>query len=495
MKKFFVMFTVLTIVIFCMRLSVCEKTGESGDNMQAEDISGVGDSDIKVELSEETLNIPEGTFYKDYTFTIFAPAPSGQDRFVKEAINGDPVNDAIYNRNLAIQDTLGVIIASENFNTYTDKQAQKIIDSVLAGDHAFDAAAIHSTSACAALIVADAVLSFDYLEYCDLSKPWWIQNFTENCSMFDETYFGINSSCYGYYNMAGLLLFNKDLATEYNLPDLYELVRQGEWTVDKMIELTKNHSQDLNYDGLYDSEDLLAVTCNDHSYMNFWYGAFRQSTVIKGENDAPEYLVNTPRMASIVQKLNALLNTGFRGAVYEMDAERKAYLNAFAEGRVLFHVGPASDAIELRAYDINFGIIPLPKYDENQEQYGSWVDPWHLTMCVPIDNEDPERTSVILEALAYYSYRMVYPAIVEQKLFGSGTRDFESLEMLEKYIFPSVYFDYGYIYDGWGDGYSSLLRSLIPRGSTDVASFVAARKRQAENHFNTLYDAALNNSN
>ncbi len=465
----------------------------TSDNEENGDYSTQGD--IKVDLSDATLDIPEDAYYEDYTFTIFAPYPGGPGRFVKEATNGDPVNDAIYNRNLAIQDTLGVTIASIDLNTYTDKQAQKIIDSVLAGDHAFDAAAIHSTSACAALIVADAVLSFDYLEYCDLSKPWWVQSFGENCSMFDQTYFGINSSCWAYYNYAACLLFNKDLAKEHELPDLYELVRKGEWTVDKMIQVTKNFSEDLNNDGIFDINDRLAITSDDHAYLNYWYGAFRQSTVEKGENDAPTYLVNTPRMTSVIEKLNTLFNTGRRGIIYSMNGEREEYLNAFAEGRVLFHVGAATNATSLREYDINFGIIPLPKFDENQENYGSWVDPWHLTLCVPSDNPDHERTSIILEALGYYSYRMIYPALIEQQLFGSGTRDVESLEMLEDYIFPNVFFDFGYIYDGWGVGYSSLIRMLIPFHSTDIASFVAAKKNEAEAHYEQLYEAAMDHAN
>ena len=489
---------ILLALVLALTLTACG--GEKKDEKPQNDTQNNGayeeEGDIKVELSNATLDIPEDAFYKDYTFTIFAPYPFGMTRFVKEGANGDPVNDAIYNRNLAIQDTLGVTINAVDFSTYTDKQAQKIIDSVLAGDHAFDVAAVHSTSACAALLVADAVLSFDYLEYCDLSKPWWIQNFDENCSMFGETYFGINSSCWAYYSTAACILFNKDLARENGLPNLYELVRNGEWTIDKMIELSKGFSQDMDGDGIFTHEDKIAVTSDDHAYLNFWYGAFRQSTVEKGENDAPTYLVNTPRMTSVIEKLNTLFNTGRRGLIYDMNSntEYNDFIQAFAEGRVLFRVASADDATKLREYDTNFGIIPLPKFDENQEKYGSWVDPWHLTLCVPIDNEDPERTSVILESLGYYSYRMIYPALIEQKLFGSGTRDIESLEMLEDYIFPNVYFDFGYIYDGWGVGYSSLIRTLIPDYSTDIASFAAAKKNQAESHFSELYEAALEKS-
>ena len=161
------------------------------------------EGDIKVELSDATLDIPEDAYYENYEFTVFVPYPHGINRFIRKELNGTPVNDAMYNRDLALQDTLGVTINAIDMNAYTHNQAEYIIDSVLAGDHAFDAAAIHSTSACAALIVADAVLSFDYLEYCDLSKPWWIQGFSENCSMFDENYYGISSACLAYYQGAG----------------------------------------------------------------------------------------------------------------------------------------------------------------------------------------------------------------------------------------------------------------------------------------------------
>ncbi len=505
MKRIIALIMALIMAITCLSLVSCgsdkpddgKKQEQQKDKDKEKKDDPGKEGDIKVTLSDEELDVPEDLRYENYKFTVFAPYPSGINYFVRDALNDDPVNDAIYNRNLALQDQLGVEVNCIDFGVYTDKQAQKIIDSVLAGDHSFDAAAIHNTSACAALIIADAVLSFDNLEYCDQTKPWWVHGFSEQCSLLGEDYFGINSACYGFYSGAACILFNKDLAEEYELPDIYELVRNGEWTVDKLIELTKNFSQDLNSDGIYDNNDLVAITSDDFAYMNYWYGAFRQSTVEKGENDEPTYTVGSARMSSIIEKLNTLFNTGRRGIIYPMSDRTgdNKYMNMFAEGRTLFYIGAASSATSLRAYDINFGIVPMPKFDKNQEEYGSWVDPWCLTMCVPIDNEDPERTSAILESMAYHSYHLIYPALIEQKVFGTGTRDIESLEMLEKYIFPNVFFDFGYIYDGWGAGYSDLIRTLVPNNSTDTASFIAEKKNTAESHYSDVYDAVLINSN
>ena len=453
------------------------------------------DKEMKVVLSDEQMNLPEDakSIVGGGTFTIFAPTPYGIEKFVSEAPNGTPLNDSIYYRNLKIQDELGVEIKAIDYAYYTHNQSEKIIDSVLNGDHGFDCAAIHSQSACAALVIANAVLSFDLLEYCDLSKPWWNQGFRDACALNGEDFFAVSSACHGFYTSASCILFNKSIAAEIGMEDPYELVRKKQWTVDKLIQLTKNFSEDLNSDGMYDYNDKLAIISNDWSHMNYFYGAFHQPTVLRNENNELEYNVNTQRMSTCLQKLNDLFHTGRRGVIYDM-YNPENYTAAFAEGRVLFSVAGVGTATGLRDYDISFGILPLPMLDETQEEYGTWVDPWHLTLCVPIDSEKPERTGIILEALAYHSYYYVYPALIEQSIFGTGTRDVESLEMLTKYIYPNVFYDFGYIYDGYGKGYSDLIRKLIPDGSSDMSSFIQERKSIAENHFNSLYDAYMSNT-
>lgn len=466
-----------------------EQTDKSDDNVTADDMK-VTLSDAELDIPDDAKQICDGT-----TFTVFAPYPSGIPFFVTETPNGTPVNDALYNRNLALLDTLGVTVDAVDFSYYTHNQFEKIIDSVQASDHSFDVAAIHSTSSCASLILANALMPFDNLEYCDLTKPWWIKGMQDTCSIFGENYFAVSSACYNYYNVPACILYNKTLAAERNLPDIYELVRKGEWTVDKLIELTKNVSKDLDGDGEYTTNDLIAIVSNDYSQLNTWLGAFRQSTVEKGESEEPVFVVNSARMSTIIDKLNTLFHSGKRGCLWNMYStdEGNEWKQAFAENRVLFLVSSVSTATGLRESDVDFGIIPLPKLDKNQEKYGSWTDPWHLTLCVPIDCENPEKIGIILETMAYYSYHLIYPAVVEQSIFGTGTRDTESLEMIEKYIYPNVFFDYGYIYDGYDKGYGDIIRNLVSKNSSDIGSYIAERKNSAESHFSNLYDAMQEN--
>ena len=44
------------------------------------------------------------------------------------------------------------------------------------------------------------------------------------------------------------MFFNKKLAENYQLEDLYETVRNGKWTLDKFAECTKNVAVDLDED-------------------------------------------------------------------------------------------------------------------------------------------------------------------------------------------------------------------------------------------------------
>ncbi len=502
MRRFLTILLALMLILSCFAFTACKgddksqgkDTPANNDNKNEEELDIENIGDIIVD-KEATLDLPEGLNYDGYVCKVFAPEPYGPGAFYTEALNDTPVNDALFNRNLAMEDTLGVKIEAISLDTYAHTQSQQFIDEILAGNHSFDFAAVHSTSACAALIMANAVLSFDNLEYVDFSKPWWDSGLAETCSVMGENYFALSPMCRGYYNNTSCMLFNKDLAAEAELPDLYEIVRKGEWTVDKVIELTRNFSADLNNDGMYNNEDKLAIISDDTAYMNFWLGAFRQSTIIKGENDEPTIAANSSRMGNAIEKLNQLFHTGRRGIVYDMSERTDGddeWLAAFAEGRVLFKICIVSNAVGLRSHDINFGILPLPKLNSDQERYGSWVDPWGLLLCVPSDCEDTERTGAILEAMSYHSYHLLYPAIIQQSIYGSGARDMDSIEMLE-IIYDNMFFDFGFVFDAHGNGYGDIMRTLVPENSTDISSYIAGKRNQVEDHFSELYEKMLDN--
>ena len=64
-------------------------------------------------------------------------------------------------------------------------------------------------------------------------------------------------------NATSCVLFNKTVATNYNLGDLYTLPVGDSWTWDKMIEISKGVSGDANGDGVLDENDNWGMMAKD----------------------------------------------------------------------------------------------------------------------------------------------------------------------------------------------------------------------------------------
>ena len=121
----------------------------------------------------------------------------------------------------------------------------------------------------------------------------------------------------------------------------------------------------------------------------------------------------------------------------------------------------SSTIINLRSMDTDFGLLPMPKYDEKQEDYITYVNKAASLVGIPIyqkNNDNARRSGVILEAMAYYGHEYIMPEYIEKAIKGKSTRDVDSIEMLE-ILFKHRMYDLGQIND-WGNyasGYSDLV--------------------------------------
>ena len=72
--------------------------------------------------------------------------------------------------------------------------------------------------------------------------------------------------------------------------------------------------------------------------------------------------------------------------------------------------------------ETDFGIIPYPLYDENQEDYHTQVADCSTMFALPADCRDTSFAGAVLEAIAAESYRSVTPAYFEVALNEKYTR-------------------------------------------------------------------------
>lgn len=121
--------------------------------------------------------------------------------------------------------------------------------------------------------------------------------------------------------------------------------------------------------------------------------------------------------------------------------------------------------------EMDFGLIPLPKVDDQQEKYATFIHGYYgSAVQIPVTNTNLEMTGKILEDMAYQSHLYVRPAYYESTLRGKYVRDEESLDMLD-YIFEHQVFDPAF----YMTSFSTDLRSLCEKNSTDIASMFAGK--------------------
>ncbi len=145
-----------------------------------------------------------------------------------------------------------------------------------------------------------------------------------------------------------------------------------------------------------------------------------------------------------------------------------------------------------REMESDFGILPYPKLDANQDGYFHTVAPYNSQfICVPLVQDDVERTGVITEALAYHGQKIVNDAYYDVNLVGQSARDEESSEMLD-IVFDSLVFDIGYFYQV--GTYNKELIYMVRDMNTNFTSMYDTNSSRAEmllDVINTYYQKAV----
>lgn len=434
-------------------------------------------------VSEETEipdNLPEND-YGGYTFTIMTYSPA---TYYIEEQTGEIVDDAIFTRNQRVEERFGVVIAVNSQPGIVELNSAAVA-SVLAGEDAYDIIIPHQIQSGPGFINQHIIADWNNIPFVDTEKPWWNQTINETINILGKQFYLAGSIT---IPSPFCLFFNKQYVGDYNFENIYTTVNEGRWTLDYMTAAARSVSSDLDGDGKFTVNDRYGISFNnDNQTLNFMYGCNQLSVVINDEG-YPEINVSNDKMLTIINKMYDLIyedNTTWY-TTYGTQAEAH---NMFRAGNVFLLGNGVWGAKEMRDAEIDFGIIPYPKYDEAQEGYHAHVDAWNGMLCVPITAGDTERTGIITEALAAYTYKIVTPVYYEVALTSKYLRDEESVAMLD-YIFNGILYDFGYIFDSW-KGTTWTLPNLMTQKKTDFASYFASREKGILKHYEQLYESVL----
>ena len=401
----------------------------------------------------ETHNI-EKDDYGSRDFVVLYPYIQLYRNFLfSDQISGDIVSDTIYQRDQDINEYLNINIKEHQVPNWTDYY-QPLLKSVQAGDSSFDLFLTHCHGEVLNTVKMNLSRNWNQINYVDLSKSYWNQEINEMLEFSGALPLAVNDFI---IPDVSVFFFNKEMAQNYELEDIYTLVREGNFTFDKVLEMSQEVIADLNGDGTFGQmEDQVGLyTMIDWQLAS--YGTAADIYVASKKGDDLELTLNTTRTLSFIDKLHTLLYTELS---YTWANSAATDLNQggispvrFEEGRSLFALMGSTEASVYRNAELDFGIIPIPKLDDKQENYRCLT--WSGFMGVPQTASDPDLVGKVAELLGYYNKYNVMPEFYNKQLVMKVARDDQSAEMLD-IIYGNIVLDFGIILS-----FSSMAHEII----------------------------------
>ena len=421
----------------------------------ADDNSIVGSDIAKEEKDPDAPDLPDVDM-GGKVFTVLGYTGWGGEEIEADIaageLTGDPIGDAAFNRKIKIEQQYNCRIRVINAEDH-EKAVERLRTAVLAGDDTYDCAITACTNF-ASLLMGDYLMDWKNLSYVDMDKPYWDKNFYESMSILGRNFAASGDVTKRRLQCVWIMAFNKKMIGDNQFESPYDLVKNGQWTYDKMHEMAKKVAKDLNGDGKMTLEDdMWGLNYNGDTIMGIINCSGVKIAEIN-ENGIPELTIGTEVN---VEKLMKIFDT-MRDHTYSIDTLFKvgggvtSYANTdiLADGRCLFAAIPSHNVTELRAMEVDFGIIPYPKWNEAQDNYTPYtVGSYHPVLSVPKTNDDLDNTGIILEAMSYEGMKTLVPAFYESLLKTKTARDEESAEMID-FIFGNLSYDIGNMYNFGG---------------------------------------------
>ncbi len=409
------------------------------------------------------------------TLTIYARKYNGawsSDLLVEDE-DGTVVNNAIYKRNAKLS-----TLYSVNFEQIESGKRDCLDDFVKvisSGDTTIHATYLGLTDAATAA-QRGYLHDITKLENVNLEGEWWTQSLNKAWSIGNRQYFATGAITTIDDQAIRTMFFNKQIIAEHNLKTIYDLVYDNEWVFEKFFEYAEIANKD---DG--DGQPSLGDTFGACAQNTLGFMMTMGSGEMLASKDADDYPIiaansSATRFIDVVTYLTEKISGN--NAIYQGDDE--VIRDIFGNNQSLFYAEVLMHAQTMRVnYDVDFGIIPMPKYNADQENYYQYSTGRNTTVIAfpnATTGDDLDMGTFMIEAMAIESVNTVKPAYYDICLKGRYAGDAKDIDMLD-IVTTSVATDYAEIY-AWGS-FHSTVQTAITSGSP-IASILKKNSVAAE---------------
>ena len=394
-------------------------------------------------------NIPEDLKYNGEDIVILNRMFMGWtwDEVAVPELNSEPVNDAMFNRNLAVTDRLNVNIVSSPIEDPSEyAPIEKIERAVKTGSDEFDlvAAPVYTTTPSA---LEGTFCDLTDLEYLDLDQEYWMQEYNQTMSFGGAQHTATGMIALSTYRFAFVTMFNKDEFDNKNVPYPYEAIANNEWTLDYQAALAKDFYRDTNGSAKKDEGDFFGfASCSGINTDAYW-ASCNLPILAKDAEGYYEYVLDVGRFSDVMDKVLYLFydcGGTYLFPVMTNNVEQDELRVMFTKGECAMMTIRlvAVEQPDVRNMEIQYGIVPVPKYDEAQQDYGTMLHDQFTVFAVPVSaaEEKMEMIGATLEVMASESLRQVKPAYYEIALKRKYMSDPIAWEMLDM-IFARIRID------------------------------------------------------
>lgn len=463
MKRILIL--ILAVLIAATCLVACSSGKKPGGKTQTSDTQGTTrpeeivthEADIVPDLPEEKLSTTFQLLLKEDMYIS-----EWDDTGTAGGSTIDLIDEALFSRNAKLQNKYDCFFEYTNIpRTECLERGRQII---FGGDVKTDFLDF-GISELTALAGEGALRNVSTVPYVDYSKPYWYSSLmAELESPNGSRYFAV-----GYGNLclqwnSYCVIFNQTVYNYIFNDDIFETVRNGEWTLDLLLTYAKQVYNDKTGDGPSE-DDFYGI----HSQGGSWYATLFGGGMKLVEKDENGNFQSKLTTETVYDRLEKVLGYMADFSVCKQNADQTATVGQFKAGEALFLPGPICGAYVARDMDDLMGIVPSPLAENASpdrpatEQYYTHSHYSHANaLAIPstVAEDRLGAIGIIWEDSSYLSKKGILNAMIEVTLLGRTVQEAESAEMME-IVFSNIHLDPIFIYCDNNCNFDAKYREMI----------------------------------
>lgn len=433
----------LTLLLsLCMILAALASCATENVEASSQATDTGTDSHPTVESTEElfAFEVPQLNFNRE--MRCLGWSSSSTTQYCGEEASDDAVLRTIYERNRAVEEHLGFEYSwtYENGSYGQRENFCKTIEANSQGGTPFDAVVCYNLNP--GLIATKGLAANLYEgDYLNLSAPWWPQTLISDAMVNNTIYSVVEANDYGLLKNIMAMFFNNKMLEAAGIESPYNMVASDDWTLEKFSALIKNLYKDNDGNNVVDTGyDTFGYCGATAAKMDCWFFAlgFRYTTVeddkIIDKIDVESFSTYVDTMVNFFESDSAV---NYDTTQNKMFLEERAYF--YSTGLFLTNDIAATEVV------LDYGVVPLPKLNDQQTRYYTMVHNTHDAWVVPFDCKSLDESSAVLETSAYEAYENIGPMYFDTYVKLRYAPDERLAEMYDL-IRESVVFDFSYLY-------------------------------------------------